>query len=164
MRQNITEESGLHNEWYVQAEAQTLATLPEFLRHLTADYTHDYGTICHAIAAGSVATAHAINRSDAGGITGFQASAVMWEFVAGWMSEYKGKPMRLVNYEHMLFPQYEHSYDRHITKDTAAYLQREARAKLSGDCTHVHARVLAHWQQLAEGHIPFGYTVMEEAS
>src|SRR5690349_20327046 len=70
----ITEESGEHKQWYVDAHApeMTLETLPEFLRHLTEDYHHDYGTICHALAAGAIATAYAMDRSPQGGITGFQ--------------------------------------------------------------------------------------------
>ena len=35
----------------------------------------DYGTVCHAIALSAVA------RTAQGGITGFQAGAVMWEFI-----------------------------------------------------------------------------------
>ena len=49
MKQQITEEQNVHKEWYEQSKTQTLETLPEFLRHLTEDFSHDYGTICHAI-------------------------------------------------------------------------------------------------------------------
>ena len=42
--QVITEEEKVHEQLYEQAKEQTLATLPEFLRHLAQDYQHDYGT------------------------------------------------------------------------------------------------------------------------
>ena len=53
MRQPITEEDNMQEQLYKDAREQTLETLPEFLRHLTED---DDDTICHAIAAGAVAT------------------------------------------------------------------------------------------------------------
>ena len=51
MPKKITEEDGTHKAWMSRAKDMTLADLPEFLRELTEDYQHDYGTICHAIAA-----------------------------------------------------------------------------------------------------------------
>lgn len=84
----ITEEDKVHLEWYKQASKQTLETLPSFLKNLMEGYNHDYGTVCHALAAGAVATAWAMNAHDNGGITGFQAGAVMWEFIKGWNKSY----------------------------------------------------------------------------
>ena len=94
-----------HRGEYEEARAQTVATLPEFVRKLTEDYSHDYGTICHAIAAAALAAAHAVDHSPAGGITGFQSGCIMWEFIQEWQ-HLRGKPLRLTNYEDMLFPQY----------------------------------------------------------
>lgn len=45
---------------------------------------HDYGTICVAIGAIAAAAARAADRSPNGGITGFQAGAVFWEFTRAW--------------------------------------------------------------------------------
>ena len=80
----ITEEMKIHEEWYKQAKEQTLETLPAFLNHLINDYGHDYGTICHAIAAGAIGAAYALERSPQGGITGFQAGCIMWCFIRHW--------------------------------------------------------------------------------
>jgi hypothetical protein len=169
--ESITEEMKVHEQWYIDAGKVTLETLPEFLRHLTEDYKHDYGTICRAIAAGAVATAWAIDHSSVGGITGFQAGAVMWEFITHWMSEYKDKPLKLVNYENMLFPQYEDKFDTTISPDTWQYLQKEARRMLDNkpekegvyevDHSQAHPAVRKHWQSIVDGKVPFGYRVRE---
>ena len=58
----------------------------------------DYGTVCHAIALSAVATAWAANKTAQGGITGFQAGAVMWEFIKNWSYSSNKTGMRLVDY------------------------------------------------------------------
>lgn len=136
----------------------TLDKLPEFINHLLNDYTHDYGTICHAIAAGAVATAWAMNNDPHGGITGFQAGAVMWEFVRNWMHE--DGPMKLVRYDTMLYPQYEDHYDKVISKSTFDYLQEKARENLERG--EAHPSVMAHWQSIVDGNVPFGYSIKED--
>ena len=78
MKQVITEEMMIQDEWYKQADKMTMDKLPEFLKHLTEDYQHDYGTICHALSAGALAAVHSMNNCPCGGITGFQAGFRIW--------------------------------------------------------------------------------------
>lgn len=153
----ITEEMGVHEKWYERANAMTLAGLPEFLRELTEDYTHDYGTICHAVAAGAVAAARAIDRSPTGGITGFQAGCIMWEFVRRWLRE--DNPLRLVNYGNMLYPQYERYFAKLVSADTWKWLQERATGFLSKETAHDD--VFSHWKRIAEGRLPWGYEIGE---
>lgn len=153
----ITEEMKVHEEWY--KSKQTLDTLPSFLKHLTEDYQHDYGTICHAIAAGAVQAARAIDHSPVGGITGFQASCIMWAFAQEWMG-YK-TPMKLIKYENMLYPQYEQSFSKQISSDTWKWLQEEAARKLEEDQDYLSPNVKAHWQSIVNGIVPFGYEVSD---
>jgi hypothetical protein len=158
--QPITEEDGVHEQWYKQAEdGMSMDKLPEFLRHLTEDYIHDYGTICHALSAGAVATCWAMNRTKQGGITGFQSSFIMWGFIRNWLLDSDG-PMRLVRYSHMLFPQHDHDFAQTISADIWKWLQEEAQKKLGepGGADHVRA----HWQSIVDGVVPFGYRVEEE--
>jgi hypothetical protein len=122
----ITEEQKVHEQWYADASKQTLETLPDFLKSLLEDYGHDYGTICHALAAGAVATAWAMNKHDNAGITGFQAGAVMWEFIRHWNRTGNKTGLRLVDYDNFLYPQYADEYQRVISKDTWDAIQREA--------------------------------------
>lgn len=159
--EQITEGSGVHKDWYKRAREMTLENLPEFLKELTEKYEHDYGTICHAIASSAIATAWAVERTPQGGITGFQAGAIMWEFIQNWMTEYKNKPLRLVNYENMLFPQYEDNFKNTIAKGTADWLKKEAGKKLK-DSDNMHPDVKAHLDKVAGGWIPFGYKVEDE--
>ena len=139
----------------------TLDDLPEFLRELTEDYGHDYGTICHAVAAGAVAAAWAVEHSPAGGITGFQAGCVMWEFIRHWQNSGTHKPLRLVDYENMLYPQYDHAFEKTISPDTWKHLQRKAR-ELLADRSSAASSVVNHWRSIADGTPPFGYRVVSE--
>lgn len=118
-----------------------------------------YNAAPSAVAACAVAAAWAANsHEEGGGITGFQASFVMWEFIRRWM--HKTTPMRLLDYGEMLFPQYEDHFDRCIDKSTWEWLQKETRKNLAKE-SHGSPGVRAHWEKIAAGHVPFGFTVRE---
>jgi len=120
------------------------------------DMSRGYCAAPVAVGACAVAAAWAANSHErAGGITGFQASFVMWTFIQQWMR--KKSPMRLFDYEDMLFPQYEERFQRKISKDTWEWLRSEAKKRLSSD--GVHPNVRAHWQSIVDGRVPFGYAV-----
>ena len=151
----ITEEMDVHKDWYKQAKEQTRETLTDFIDHLSNDYEHDYGTICHALTAGAIATAWVINRGPQGGITGFQAGAVMWEFIRNW-NHVEG-PLRLVDYKNMLYPQYEDDFQKTMSKDAWEYLQKKAKEGLAD--TGGTPNVRMHWQSIVDGIVPFGYKI-----
>ena len=157
--QQITERDGVHKQWSEMANGITLDTLPGFLKHLTEDYRHEYGTIVHAIAAGMQATLTAMNNSPQGGITGFQAGCLMWEVIEKCFHE-KG-PMRLVKYDDLLYPQHERSFTA-ISKETRDYVRQKAEENLGADITHVAPRVVEHWRSIARGAVPFGLRVEGE--
>ena len=144
--------------WNAEAREQTLETLPAFLDRLTK-HPHDYGTICVAIGAAAHAAARAMDKSPAGGITGFQAGAIMWEFVQQWMSM-EGKPLRLVDYHDLLYPQYASKFTS-IHAETWDAIQKEAASRIAGlkDDSMVASSVYAHWQSIVAGNVPFGLTV-----
>lgn len=158
-RKQISESDGLQKEWMIEAKKQTMATLPEFLRKLTEDYSHDYGTICHAIAAAAIGAAQAVQHSPQGGITGFQAGAVMWEMIRGWDVWGEG-PKRMQCYQDLLYPQYASKF-RSIPKDVAEWVKKEARKWLDENKTGAHPDVRAHIEKVAEGYVPFGLSVGE---
>lgn len=161
MPEKITEEQGLHKPWYDEAKAMTPDKLGEFIRKLTQNYEHDYGTICHACAAAAIAAAQAVNHSDQGGITGFQAGCIMWSFVRHWM--HIDGPMRLVKYEDMLYPQYADKFSE-ISKETWEFLQAEAKKHIAESAEHAHPAVISHWQSIVDGAIPFGLRLENEAA
>jgi hypothetical protein len=152
---NITESMNVHLAWYDEAKGMTLEELPSFLDRLQNFYTHDYGTICHAIAASAIATAWAMNKGPQGGITGFQAGAVMWEFIRHW-GNLRG-PITMMTYEDMLYPQFEHKY-KTISQNTFDWMQEQAKNLLAEDA-HASREVRKHWQSIVNGVVPFGYTI-----
>ena len=155
-KQTITEDMKVHEEWYVAAKAMKVADLPEFIRHLTEDYGHDYGTICHAVAAAAVAAASAVNHAPCGGIAGFQAGCMMWEF----LDKFHGVkyPARLLDFKDLLYPQYADKF-RSIPADVWAWAKKEAEKNLVERRAHAHPAVIAHWESVAMGKVPFGLTV-----
>lgn len=160
-RTQIKEEDGIHNEWYEATKDITLDELPTFMQHLMDDYEHDYGTICHAIAAGAIATARAMDRDESqGGITGMQASFIMWIFVQKWMG-YEDRPLVLIQGTDLLYPQYDYKF-KTITKDMWEWVQNKAKENLKEDNPYVSSRVLAHWAGISDGHVPFGLTIRKE--
>jgi hypothetical protein len=158
----ITEEMNVHKEWYEEAKNQTLETLPAFMKKLSEEFEHDYGTICHALASAAIASTWAMNKTEQGGITGFQGGAVMWEFIKNWGYGGELKPLRLFDFSHMLYPQYEEYFDRSISEDTWKWLQKNAQEMLDGDVTRFHPTVITHLQSIVDGTVPFGYAVLKE--
>ena len=159
MKREITEEMGLHEQWYEDARKQTPTSYIAFNRHLMNDFEHDYGTICHAIAACGLSTMWAMNSHPNGGITGFQAGCIMWQFIVEWQSM-RDEPLRLVTYKDMLYPQYEDKFQKTISKSTWDYLQKTAAENLAKDNSG-STNVRSHWQSIVDGHVPFGYVVSE---
>ena len=127
-----TEEfKAIQKEWQKKAKKATIATLPAFLTELTEKYQHDYGTICHAVSIAAVAAAWAVNAAPTGGITGFQAGAVMWGFVREWNCSSNKTGMRLVDYDNFLYPQYADKFQKVLSKDIWENIQKEAQAQIS---------------------------------
>lgn len=161
MKQKIAEEDNIHKEWYELASKQTLETLPEFLRHVTEEFEHDYGTICHAITASAIAAAYAVNSHPQGGITGFQAGAVMWEFIRNWNYKSNKTGLKIVDYDNLLYPQYEDKFENTITNHQWSKLQEEAKLRIQ-ESPNAAERVLGHWQSIVVGNIPFGFKLKED--
>ncbi len=162
-KRRITEDDHVHDEWYEEAKEITEETLSEFVRHLMHDYVHDYGTVCHAVAACALATAYA--GAEKQGITAFQASAVMWKFIRHWWYGSNRIGLTLVDYDHMLYPQDEYYFRRVISARTWELLKQCAAEELQSAKDRprdIHPEVMAHWQSIVDGVVPFGYTVEEE--
>lgn len=162
----INEEMRPEKEWFEQAKQQTLETLPEFVRHVMNDYGHDYGTVCHAISACALAAAWAANRENSGGITGFQAGFVMWDFVRQWYYPRNKTGMRILNYDDLLYPQYGYKFEKTLSPEIWEDVQKAAKEELENNEKQewqAHPDVVAHWQSIAAGVLPFGFVVKEDA-
>jgi hypothetical protein len=131
MKQAINEEMKMHEEWFKEAKDMTMEKLPEFLRHLMEDYQHDYGTICHALGAGAIATAWALDRYPQGGITGFQAGFVMWDFIRNWSYSGNKTGLKIIDYDNLLYPQFGDKFEKVITADTWRNVQEQAKLRIA---------------------------------
>ena len=125
-------EQEFRNKYYDRTKMQTLETLPKVLEEMMSE-VFDYGSICCAVAAAALASAYAINHSPNGGITGFQAGAVMWEFIQQWNYKNNKCGLRLIDYDNMLFRQYEDNFQKTITKSVFEALQKQAAELLDED-------------------------------
>ena len=154
--QKVTEvDTHIIRKWFTEETS----SVDEFINKLSTEYEHDYGTVVHAMTAVAIQALRKFDNTPQGGITGFQASAIMWTFIRNWM--YHEGPMKLVHYERMLYPQHEGEFAKEIDKDTWKCLQDSAREKLTIN-GHAHPDVRAHWVSILEGNIPFGYTLTKE--
>jgi hypothetical protein len=108
---------------------------------LTEDYHHDYGTICHAVAAAGLAAMWSVSHSPQGGITGFQAGFCMWDIVRQWSYPSNRCGMKILDYDNLLYPQYEDKFFS-ISKETLEQVQKEARNRIEE-----HQRVHDIWEK-----------------
>lgn len=147
---------------YKEAMKQTPDTIGDFVKHAMCDYPHDYESVCVAVAACALAGVYAADSLPQGGITGFQAGFVMWEFIRQLNYRRNKCGLRMINYDNMLFPQYADKFEKTISSDTWKALQEEAKRKLEECSTYVHPAVINHWKSIVDGVVPFGYKIEEE--
>lgn len=133
--------------------------LVSFLKDVKEHYNCGYGETPRAIAQAALATAWYF-ASDFG-ITGFQAGFVMWDFIWDWSFSRNECGLKIVNYDEMLYPQYDYKFDKYISKDTFRLMQKQAN-KLLNDRKYAHPAVVKHWEAIANGEVPFGYTIKDD--
>lgn len=155
-------------ELYSAARKQTPETFPSFMQELIANYAYDYGTITHALAAAAIGAASALDSSDVGGITGFQAGFVMWNFVKEWYFPNNKCGLKIVDYDEFLYPQYRDKFEKALNKSTWDAIQEQAKKyidednsliAIGGNSIHAHPNVRKHWEKIAAGEVPFGFYV-----
>lgn len=142
-----------------EASEMTLENLPEFINRLS-NLGFSYDGSVKATGLACVATAWALCRKF--GLTGFQASCVNWEFLLGWYYTHNVCGMKIVDYDDMLYPQYEYKFDKVIPKHIWDKIQEEANKNLSETDGMVSKDVVAHWKSITDGKIPFGYKIKED--
>lgn len=159
LKEESTEFVTIWEGWKKQARSiKTIDEFNNFYNHLINDYYHDYGTVCRAI--GQLAVAAAQLGATIEGITGFQASFVIWEFIRSWTYIDNKTGLKILDYDNMLYPQYKYKFDKTIDEETWKHLQKEAAEKLEEHKDkNVHSDVIKHWQSIVDGMVPFGYKV-----
>ncbi len=133
--------------------------LVAFLQRVKDNCNTGYGTAPRAIAQAALATAWFLSSDF--GITGFQAGCVMWDFIRDWLYSGNECGMKIMDYDDMLYPQYEYKYQKTIRRDTFEALQKTAQKRLE-ESEYAHPNVINHWKSIVDGNVPFGYVVRED--
>lgn len=95
-------------------------------------------------------------------ITRSQEIEIMWNFIKRFAYPYNKCGMKLVDYDEMLYPQYEYKFcDKIIPKYTWEAIQKQAKENLEEHSYNASPRVIDHWQSIVNGKVPFGYAVEE---
>ena len=142
----------LKAQWSEEVKDQTPDTLPDFINKLMT-HQHDYGTVCHAIATAAVGAAWAADSTNGGGITGFQAGAVMWVFIKDWMYSSNTCGLKILDFDKFLYPQHEEYFDKVIDSDTWKAIQDKAKdnlLKLYTDRQKYQENLLVYEKKLAD--------------
>lgn len=148
---------------YIYAKARSVKTkadLDELLKEVVESEDLDYGKIVYAMSACMIATSKYIDRSEVGGITDFQAGFIGLEMVREFMVYDNQAGMKIINYDNMLYPQYEVCFQKTISQKTWKSLQEQAEMKLK-ETPDAHPEVIIHWKSIVRGKVPFGYKVEE---
>lgn len=139
-------------------EIKTMDDLVDFLKYVEENCNYDYGVAPRSIAQAALATAWYMAKKM--GITGFQAGFVMWDFICDWQYPYNKCGLKIVDYDDMLYPQYDYKFEKTIGNSTWRALQEQAQKNLE-DRDHVHPDVIAHWESIVRGEVPFGYVIKD---
>jgi len=147
----------------VYAEAKDVKTpeqLTAFLKTLT-EYPHDYGTIVYACAAGMNAAFNVVNDSPHGGITGFQASCLMWEMVRKYGMFSNAGVLRIIDYSNLCYPQYDDKFTHKLTSEQRRGLMAYAKKQLAAAPEMMAPRVKERLEAVARGELPPFVTVSD---
>ena len=132
--------------------------LVAFLQRIKNNCNIDYGAAPRSIAQAALATAWYL--ADDFGITGFQASYVMWDFIKDWRYRNNECGMKIVNYDEMLYPQNYYNFEKAISKNAFIALQKKALKKLKEE-DYALSSEIEHWKSIVDGNVPFGYILTD---
>lgn len=132
--------------------------LDALLKEVIESKDLDYGKIVYAICGCMKATFNYINRSNVGGITGFQAGFVGWEMVREYLCHTNKTALKIIDYDNLLYPQCKENFDKTISEELWLTLQELAKKELK-EHPDAHPRVIKHWESIVKGKVPFGYKV-----
>lgn len=139
-------------------EIKDLDDLIEFLKYVKENCNYNYGVVPRSIAQAALATAWYLSNEF--GITGFQAGFVMFDFIRDWNFSNNKCGLKIIDYDDMLYPQYYDKFKNTISRETFEELQKEAEENLK-NTEYAHPNVVAHWQSIVEGKVPFGYKIKD---
>ena len=148
--------------WEVEAKAQTLDTLPAFLKKQYKN-PHNYKTIAHAMVCGMYAAMQALDKTPRGGITGFQAGYVWWG-LRKYLTHQTDGPAKVLDFGLMLNPRRSDTFAPTLHTRTWEWLRQEAREKLLRHGDVMEPGVRTHLEAIVNGQVPFGWSVNAKES
>ena len=156
----------MQNEFEIKKELQDrrkeikdFNELIEYLKDIKENYNCGYGEAPRAIAQASLAVAWYLASEF--GITGFQAGCTMWDFICDWQYPDNECGMKIIDYDNMLYPQYEDHFQKTIKSETFRALQEQAKKNLKEN-KNAASSVILHWIKIANGEVPFGYAISDD--
>lgn len=146
----------------MKVKEMTINNLQDYLQRLM-NKGHTYESICETMVSGMMAAFSAMNNDDHnGGITGFQASWIGLKVMQKINYPSNKVGLRVLDFDKLLFPQYQDHFDKTISKETWEALQQQAKENLVERDNYVSGTVKAHWQSIVDGVVPFGFTIKED--
>lgn len=136
---------------------ESIEELTELIKEVESDFNNGYGIVPRAI--GSVCAVVGNYLSYKMGITGFQAGCAMFDFITGYLITNNKCGLKLIDFDEMLYPQYEYKFDKKLKKSTWELMQKRAKELLEEEKDFLHPAVKDHWESIAQGKIPFGYSL-----
>lgn len=154
---SVTEQdTDIINKWYDDADHVTRDTLNSFISNIMDSYEFDYGSYCHAVSVCMLATANAVGTE----LSMFQAECTMFDFMKAWLFPNNKCGLRIVDYDTMLYPHYKDNFEKVISSRIWESIQKEAKRILDeDDYKYMSYSRLLHLQSIADGIVPFGYSV-----
>lgn len=71
--------------------------------------------------------------------------------------------VKVLSFDRMLFPQFELHFDKVIDEKTWTYIRDKAGDFLQHKAFGADPAVVAHWQSIVDGKVPFGYRISSSA-
>ena len=134
--------------------------LVAFLQKVKDECNTGYGTAPRSIAQAALATAYFLAVEF--GISSFQAGRTMWDFIFDWTYRSNKCGLQIVDYDKMLYPQYNDQFEKTINKYVFESLQEEAKKLLEEHYEWTSPITISHWQSIVDGNVPFGYVVKDD--
>lgn len=138
-------------------DVKKIEELADLIEEVETKFNYGYGVAPRCIGAVSAVVANYLSAKM--GITGFQASCAMWDFIKSYTYTSNECGMKLIDYDTMLYPQYDYRFEKIISKDVWELLKNKAKEKLEKDGNNACERVVEHWKSIINGNVPFGYVV-----
>lgn len=161
IQQEQDQQVNLFEQWYELANTIDVDNLTTFAKTLKAT-TNTPEEILHSVVAAIKATTEAMLKDVE--IEGMENIRNIVSTLAYRKINNLGEGFTSVtDFDNMLNPQAKQLFDKYITEDAFLDLQQKAINLLKEtEEQEVHPALVAHWNSIAQGRVPFGYIIFED--